>query len=35
LVGNAGENVVTILDKIKNQLGDFEYFYDVDGKFVF
>ena len=35
LVGNVGENVVTILDKIKNQLGDFEYFYDVDGRFVF
>lgn len=35
LVGNAGENVVSILDKIKNQLGDFEYFYDVEGRFIF
>ena len=35
LVGNAGENVCTILDKIKNVLGNFEYFYDVNGNFIF
>ena len=35
LVANAGEAVTTVLDKIKNQLGDFEYFYDVEGRFVF
>ena len=35
LVGNAGENVCTILDKIKNVLGNFEYFYDINGNFVF
>lgn len=35
LVGNIGESLTSILDKIKNMLGEFEYFYNVDGKFVF
>ena len=35
LVGVAGDSLVTILDKIKKQLGDFEYFYDVYGNFIF
>ena len=35
LIGNAGDNVCTILDKIKNTLGNFEYFYDIEGNFVF
>ena len=35
LIGDAGNSVVTILDKIKNMLGEFEYFYDLDGRFVF
>lgn len=35
LVGNAGETVVSILDKIKNLLGNYEYFYDVFGVFHF
>lgn len=35
LIGNVGETVVSILDKIKNILGNFEYFFDVDGNFVF
>lgn len=35
LVGAAGETLTSILDKIKKQLGDFEYFYDVEGRFVF
>ena len=35
LIGNAGDSVVTILDKIKNTLGNFEYFYDVQGNFIF
>ena len=35
LVGAAGDSVVTILDKIKETLGNFEYFYDLDGNFVF
>ena len=33
LIGNAGENVCTILDKIKNMLGNYEYFYDTEGNF--
>lgn len=35
LVGNAGDTVVTILDQIKNVLGNYEYFYDLNGNFVF
>lgn len=35
LIGNAGDSVCTILDKIKNYLGNYEYFYDIDGNFVF
>lgn len=35
LTGNAGDTVVTILDKIKNTLGNYEYFYDVEGNFRF
>ena len=35
LVGNAGETIVNILDKIKNVLGNFEYFYDIEGNFRF
>lgn len=35
LIANAGETVVAVLDKIKNFLGDFEYFYDIDGRFIF
>ena len=31
LIGDAGSTVVTILDKIKNALGNYEYFYDIDG----
>jgi hypothetical protein len=35
LIGNEGDNVCTILDKIKEYLGNFEYFYDIDGNFRF
>ena len=35
LIANAGDNVCTILDKIKNLLGNYEYFYDEDGIFHF
>lgn len=35
LVLNAGDTVVTLLDKIKSILGNYEYFYDINGKFVF
>jgi hypothetical protein len=31
LIGGIGEALTSILDKIKNMLGDFEYFYDLDG----
>lgn len=32
---NAGETIVSILDKIKNTLGNFEYFFDINGNFIF
>lgn len=35
LIANIGESVTQPLDKIKNMLGEFEYFYDLDGRFVF
>ena len=35
LISNIGDNVCTILDKIKNTLGNYEYFYDLEGNFVF
>lgn len=35
LIANVGETITSVLDKIKNMLGDFEYFYDLDGRFVF
>lgn len=35
LIANIGESLVSILDKIKNMFADFEYFYDVDGRFIF
>lgn len=35
LIANIGESLTSILDKIKNMLGNFEYFYDIDGRFIF
>ena len=35
LIANVGETVVSVLDKICKMLGDFEYYYDIDGKFIF
>ena len=35
LIAKAGETVTSVLDKIKNMFSDFEYFYDIDGNFVF
>lgn len=35
LVGNVGDSLTSILDKIKEMLVDFEYYYDLDGRFVF
>ena len=34
LIENAGSSVVTVLDKIKGVLGNYEYFYDIYGNFV-
>lgn len=35
LISNVGETLTSMLDKIKDMLGEFEYFYNLDGKFVF
>lgn len=35
LIADAGNSVCDILDKIKALLGNYEYFYDIDGNFVF
>ena len=35
LIANIGETLTSVLDKIKTMLGEFEYFYDLDGKFIF
>lgn len=35
LILNAGDTVTSLLDKIVSTLGNYEYFYDIDGKFVF
>lgn len=35
LIANVGETITSVLDKIKSMLGDFEYFYDLDGRFIF
>ena len=35
LIAKAGETITSVLDKIKNIFSDFEYFYDIDGKFIF
>lgn len=35
LIANVGESITSVLDKIKNMLTEFEYFYDLDGSFVF
>lgn len=35
LIANVGDSIVSVLDKIKNMLSEFEYFYDLDGQFVF
>lgn len=35
LIAKVGETVTSVLDKIKNMLGEFEYFYDLDGHFIF
>ena len=35
LILNVGESITSLLDKVKNMLGEFEYFYDLYGRFVF
>lgn len=35
LISSIGESLTSILDKIKNIIGAFEYFYDIDGRFIF
>ena len=35
LISAAGGTVTSILDSIIKMLGEFEYFYDVDGRFIF
>ena len=35
LIANAGEPITSILDKIVNMLGAYEYFYDINGAFIF
>jgi hypothetical protein len=35
LISSIGETITSILDKIIKMLGDFEYFYDLDGRFIF
>ncbi|MCM1217883.1 MAG: hypothetical protein NC548_25625 [Lachnospiraceae bacterium] len=35
LILNAGDTVVTLLDRITGILSNYEYFYDINGKFIF
>lgn len=35
LIKSAGDTVASILDSIKNILGNYEYFFDVEGRFIF
>lgn len=35
LIANIGESLTSIIDKIVSMLGNFEYFYDLDGRFIF
>lgn len=35
LVSSIGENVCSILNKIKTKLGNYEFFFDVEGNFIF
>lgn len=35
LAANPGDSIASILDKIKNTLGNYEYFFDVNGNFIF
>lgn len=35
LIANPGDTITSVLDKIVKTFGDYEYFYDIDGHFVF
>ena len=35
LVLKPGDTIVTLLDKIVSVLGNYEYYYDIDGRFIF
>ena len=35
LIANIGDNICGVLDKIKNLLGNYEYYFDIDGNFIF
>lgn len=35
LIAKVGETITSVLDKIKNMLVNFEYYYDINGKFIF
>ena len=35
LILSVGDNITNLLDKLKTMLGDFEYYYDLDGRFIF
>ena len=35
LIASPGESLTSVLDKLVKMLGNFEYFYDVDGRFTF
>ena len=35
LITNVGDTITAVLDKICNVFGNFEYFYDVNGNFIF
>ena len=35
LIANIGESLTSVLDKIRNMLTEFEYFYNLQGQFVF
>lgn len=35
LILNVGETVTAMLDRLVDMLGEFEYYYDIDGRFIF
>lgn len=35
LIANIGDSLTSVLDKIKTMLSAYEYFYDIDGNFIF